>query len=88
MLELAASKVAHVTAFDRPGLEPPLWWKRRITALQLFQFSLGGCGAAYYWAHYLPPAVHYFANANVPPRAWFGMASAWMPPQFAPDHVT
>jgi len=65
-------------------LEPPLWWKRRITALQLFQFSLGGCGAAYYWAHYLPPAVHYFANANVPPRAWFGMASAWMPPQFVP----
>jgi len=27
-------------------------WKRKITALQLFQFSIGGCGATYFWAHY------------------------------------
>jgi hypothetical protein len=53
-------------------LEPPLWWKRQITALQIFQFSVGVCGASYFWAHYFAP-----------PLAWAGLG-AWPPLQFVP----
>ena len=54
-------------------LDPPLWWKRRITALQLFQFCFGGCGAVYFWSHYFAP-----------PRAWVGLGAAWPPLQYVP----
>jgi len=31
---------------------PPLWWKRRITQVQILQFSVGAIGGTYYWVMY------------------------------------
>jgi len=60
----------HVVMYAYFGLqalryEPPLWWKRAITQLQISQFLGGVVGASYYYYHHLRPPF-----ALRPPPAW------------------
>ena len=34
-------------------MTPPVWWKKSITRLQIFQFTIGVIGGTYYWLVYV-----------------------------------